>query len=145
MANTKSLSVIFFCLALPALASIQAQTVFGKWENRNSEGKVNSIIEVYEKENQVFGKILRITKEEDRDRKCTACEGKLHNKPLEGLVIMRGLEKADKGYEDGVITDPESGKEYKCRIWLDPENPDKLYVRGYLAFFYKTKIWDRLK
>jgi uncharacterized protein (DUF2147 family) len=124
---------------------IQAQTVFGKWENRNDEGRVNSIIEVYEEENEVFGRIGRIIKEEDRDKRCTECEGDLHNKPLEGMVIMRGLEKEDDGYEDGVIIDPESGKEYKCRIWLDPENPDKLYVRGYLAFFYKTKIWDRLQ
>ncbi|MDT0650163.1 DUF2147 domain-containing protein [Autumnicola edwardsiae] len=145
MTNSKIYLSVLFILGFSLLNIIQAQTVFGKWENRNDEGKVNSIIEVYEEENEVFGRIGRIIKEEDRDKRCTECEGDLHNKPLEGMVIMRGLEKEDDGYEDGVIIDPESGKEYKCRIWLDPENPDKLYVRGYLAFFYKTKIWDRLQ
>ncbi|MDT0644746.1 DUF2147 domain-containing protein [Zunongwangia sp. F363] len=120
-------------------------TVFGKWENVNDEGKVNSIIEVYEDKGQVFGKITRIMKEEDRDRKCTECPGDLKNEPLEGLVFMRGLEKNDDGYEDGEVIDPKSGKEYKCKIWLDEDNPDKLHVRGYVAFFYKTKTWNRKK
>lgn len=143
MVNFKILILFAFFITLHS--GVGAQTVLDKWENRNSEGKVNSIIEVYKQDNQVFGKIERIMKEEDRDRKCTACEGDLHNKPLEGLVIMRGLEKRGNSYEDGVIIDPESGKEYKCKIWLDPDNPDKLYVRGYLAFFYKTKVWERLE
>ncbi|MDT0686511.1 DUF2147 domain-containing protein [Autumnicola psychrophila] len=137
--------LVFFVLGLYLFTPLQAQTVFGKWENRNEDGKVNSVIEVYEQDNEVFGKIKRIMKEKDRDRRCTACEGALHNRPLEGLVIMRGLERADDGYEDGVVIDPKSGKEYRCKIWLDPENPDKLHVRGYIAFFYKTKVWDRLE
>ncbi|MDT0647556.1 DUF2147 domain-containing protein [Zunongwangia sp. F260] len=143
--TTKFYLSVFFVLGLYWFTSLQAQTVFGKWENRNEDGKVNSVIEVYEQDDEVFGRIERIMKEEDRDRKCTACEGALHNRPLEGLVIMRGLERADDGYEDGVVIDPKSGKEYRCKIWLDPENPDKLYVRGYIAFFYKTKVWDRLE
>ncbi|WP_373056448.1 DUF2147 domain-containing protein [Zunongwangia sp. H14] len=123
----------------------KATSVFGKWENVNDEGKVNSIIEVYQDNGEVFGKISRIMKEEDRDRKCTKCPGEMKNKPLEGLVFMKGLEKSDDGYEDGVVVDPKSGKEYKCRIWLDEDNPDKLHVRGYVAFFYKTKTWTRRK
>ncbi|MDT0689877.1 DUF2147 domain-containing protein [Salegentibacter sp. F188] len=145
MTNIKTFLSILFFMGFSSFNLILAQTVLDKWENRNDEGKVNSIIEVYEQDNQIFGRIEKIMKEEDRDRKCTACEGDLHNEPLEGLVIMRGLEKEGDGYEDGVIIDPESGKEYKCKIWLDPENPDKLYVRGYIAFFYKTKVWERLK
>ncbi|MDT0678056.1 DUF2147 domain-containing protein [Autumnicola musiva] len=120
-----------------------APTVLGQWENVNDEGKVNSIIEVYENKGEVFGKINRIMKEENRDRKCTECPGSLKNKPLEGLVIMRGMEETNEGYEGGVIINPESGKEYKCKMWLDENNPDKLHVRGYVAFFYKTKTWTR--
>lgn len=123
--------------------SLQAQEVTGKWKNFNHEGKVNSIIKIYEKDGKIFGKVDRIMKEEDRDRVCTKCEGKLKNEPVEGMVIMRDLEKEGNKYVDGTVVDPKSGKEYRCKIWLDENNPDVLNVRGYLAFFYKTKTWER--
>lgn len=123
--------------------SFQAQEVTGKWKNFNHEGKVNSIIKIYEKDGKIFGKVDRIMKEEDRDRVCTKCDGKLKNEPVEGMVIMRDLEKEGNKYVDGTVVDPKSGKEYRCKIWLDENNPDVLNVRGYLAFFYKTKTWER--
>jgi len=36
--------------------------------------------------------------------------------------------------------DPETGKVYDCKIWL--EN-GQLKVRGYVAFFYRTQTWLR--
>lgn len=123
--------------------SLSAQEVTGKWKNFNHEGKVNSIITVFKKDGKVYGKVDRIMKEEDRDRVCTACDGELKNKPIEGMVIMQGLEKDGDEYSGGTIVDPKTGKEYRCKIWIDADNPDVLKVRGYLAFFYKTKTWER--
>lgn len=134
-------------LALTALSltELRAQSVMGKWKTKNDEGRVNSIIEIYKEGDQVYGKVVRITKEEDRDRICTKCEGELKDQPIEGLVLMRGFEKEGDKYVDGVITDPKTGKEYDSKIWLNEDDPDKLMVRGYIAFFYKTKVWERLK
>lgn len=123
---------------------LQAQTIFGKWKTINEDtGKANSIIEIYEEEGEIFGKVVRILKEDDRDRLCNDCEGALKDQPIEGLQLMRGLKKDGDQYSGGVITDPQSGKEYKVKIWVDEDNPEKLKVRGYIAFFYRTETWHR--
>ncbi|APU69708.1 MULTISPECIES: DUF2147 domain-containing protein [Christiangramia] len=123
--------------------SLFAQEVTGKWENRNHEGTVNSIIEIYKEDGKYFGKVDRIMKEEDRDRVCSECDGELKDQPIEGMTFMWDLEKNGSEYSGGTIVDPKSGKEYRCKIWLDENDPDRLNVRGYLAFFYKTKVWER--
>jgi uncharacterized protein (DUF2147 family) len=144
MMMKKGLFILVFGLC--TLFSMQAQSVTGLWETINEEnGKPNSIIEIYEKDGELYGKVVRILKEENRDRKCTKCEGDLKDKPIEGLVIMRGLEKDGDVYSGGVVTDPKSGKEYRCKIWLDESNPDLLNIRGYISFFYKTQTWQRAK
>lgn len=122
---------------------VQSQEVTGRWENRNEEGKVNSIIEVFEKNGKIYGKVDRILREEDRDRLCTKCEGDLKNVPVEGMELMQGLEKEGEEYVGGTIVDPKTGKEYRCKIWLDEDNPDILKIRGYISLFYKTKTWRR--
>ncbi len=128
---------------LLAFIPLNAQEVVGKWENTNEDGRVNSIIKVYEEDGKIYGKVHRITKEEDRDRVCTECEGELKNQPIEGMVLMRDLRKEGEQYVGGTIVDPKTGKEYRCKIWLDEDDPNTLKVRGYLAFFYKTKTWQR--
>lgn len=142
----KKSTILFLCLVFAGLNS-DAQTVFGKWKTINDEtGKANSIVEIYEKDGgELHGKLLKIIKEEDRNSICSNCDGDMKNKPIEGLVIMQGLEKDGDQYVGGTVTDPKSGKEYKCKIWLDKENPDLLNVRGYIAFFYRTQTWERVK
>ena len=123
----------------------QSQSILGEWKAINDEnGKALCIIEIYEEEGQVFGKVVRILKEEDRDHLCTKCEGDLKDMPVEGMVVMDGLEKDGTRYIGGTATDPKTGKQYRCKIWLDEENPDLLNVRGYLAIFYRTQIWERI-
>lgn len=140
--NLFNLLLFGFILVSPGL---QAQGVFGKWKVVNDEGRVNSIVEIYKKDGAVHGKVIRITKEEHRDRKCTECQGELKNKPIEGLNVIRDFVKEGDEYVDGTLIDPKSGKEYEGKIWVDENNPDELNVRGYIAFFYKTKVWERLK
>lgn len=134
---------LFFIGVMLISSNSKAQEVFGKWKVVNDEGRVNSIVEIYKEDNAVHGKVVRITKEEDRDRKCTECPGELKNKPIEGLNVIRDFKKDGNEYVDGTLIDPKSGKEYKGKIWVDQANPNKLNVRGYIAFFYKTKVWER--
>lgn len=137
-------NVIFSILLLCAFLNSQAQSVLGKWKTVNEEtGLSTSIIEIYEVGGELNGKVVRILKEADRDRICTKCEGEMKNKPIEGLVVMTGLEKSGDEYSGGVVTDPKSGKIYRCKIWLDEDNPERLNVRGYISFFYRTQQWVR--
>jgi len=41
-------------------------------------------------------------------------------------------------WEDGDILDPENGKVYRCKVWVEQGN---LMVRGYIAFLYRTQKW----
>ena len=56
---------------------------------------------------------------------------------------MNNLEKDDDEWGDGEILDPNNGKIYDCKIWL--EGNDILKVRGYVGFFYRTQTWKRKK
>jgi uncharacterized protein (DUF2147 family) len=45
-------------------------------------------------------------------------------------------------WEDGTIMDPDNGKVYDCKLWVED---GKLKVRGYVAFFFRTQTWVRGK
>lgn len=133
-------------LLIGGLTSANAQSVFGKWKTIDDEtGEPKSIVEIYEQEGQVFGKIVEILNKDRQDAKCTECDGENKNKPILGMVIIEGLEKEDDTYEGGTILDPKKGKEYRCKIWVDEENNNKLNVRGYIAFLFRTQEWFRVK
>ncbi len=121
-----------------------AQDVTGKWKTIDDEtGDAKSIVEIYKKDGKVYGKIVDLINPKKKNAKCTECPGDDKNKPLNGLVIIRGLEKDGDEYNDGKILDPISGKLYKCYIAL--ENPDRLKVRGYVGFAMlgRTQYWSR--
>lgn len=117
----------------------------GSWKTiDDNTGRARSIVVIYKNKGQWFGKIQRVLKEADKNKTCIACKGEDYNKPIEGMVILKGLEKDENQYEKGTILDPENGKTYRCKIWIDAENPDILNVRGYIAFLYRTQQWIRI-
>jgi uncharacterized protein (DUF2147 family) len=134
---------LFLLIFVAFQAAAFSQEVLGKWKVTNEQGRVNSIVEIYKNGQAYYGKVVRITKEEDRDKRCEKCPGELKDAPIEGLNVIRGFEKEGDEYVNGILLDPKSGKEYKGKIWIDENDPDKLNVRGYIAFFYKTKTWER--
>ena len=122
-----------------------AQSVLGQWYSIDPDTGLNeSIIEVYEKSDKVYGKIIQILKEEDKDKTCIDCTGKDKDQPIEGLVIIRGLSKDGDEWTDGKILDPKNGKLYKCYISLEEDN--KLKLRGYIGFSLigRTEYWHRV-
>ncbi|WP_442265914.1 DUF2147 domain-containing protein [Tenacibaculum sp. ZS6-P6] len=138
--------VIFTFLLVAISTSINAQSIFGKWENRDEEtGKVDSVIEVYEKDGKAFAKIIEITDSERQTAVCDKCSGKNKNQPILGMNILTGLEKDGDEWSGGKILDPKNGKKYKCFIKL--EEVDKLKIRGYIGFSLlgRTAYWFRKK
>lgn len=57
-----------------------------------------------------------------------------------GLDIIRGMRAHGDTWSGGTILDPESGKVYDCKLWVED---GQLKVRGYIAFFYRTQTWVR--
>ena len=122
-----------------------AQDILGKWRSIDDEtGEPKSIVKLYEKDGELFGDIIEILNPDKQDAICDKCEGKLKDKPVLGMTIIENMKKDDDVYEDGTIVNPTTGKQYKCRLKIG-DNPNQLQVRGYVAFFYKTQYWERVK
>ena len=137
----------FFLLftILFTISTYSQKTIVGKWKTIDDSTKeAKSIVEIYKLNNEYFGKITTILNEADKDKVCIKCKGVDKNKPIEGLVIIKKLSKDNTMYVDGTIIDPENGKTYTCKIWLDENNNDVLNVRGYIGFFYRTQKWKRV-
>ncbi len=105
------------------------------------------MVAIYEKEGRLYGYIREILDPEKKDARCTECNGERQGQPISGMRIINGLEKTGtyswKGDADSLF-DPEQGRSFRSRIWMDPGAPDILKVRGYWMLFYRTQTWRRL-
>jgi uncharacterized protein (DUF2147 family) len=138
----------FFLITFILLLSLhsEAQTIAGKWKSFDDKtGELKSIVEVFERGSKIYGKIIKTFPKPgaDADPICTKCptDDERFNKKIIGMEIIKGLTKDDDEYEGGSILDPEVGKIYRCKIWLEKE---ELKVRGYLGPFYRTQTWQRV-
>lgn len=134
-----------FVLTVFSAFTLQAQTVTGKWKTIDDKtGKAKSIVEISEQNGKIYGKVIEILTD-NKDAKCDKCPGADKGKPIKGLTIIKGLKKDGSEYSGGTITDPGSGKEYKCAMSLD--GADKLNVRGYIGIqaLGRTQTWVRVK
>lgn len=127
-----------------SVQTIIAQDILGKWRTIDDEtGDPKSIVNIYEKDGKIYGDIVEILNPAKVNAVCSKCEGDQKDQPILGMTIINDMEKDGKVYEDGTIFNPSTGKTYTCRLKLESEN--KLQVRGYVALFYKTQYWERVK
>ncbi len=137
--------ILFIALFFFGVQNIKSQSIFGKWKTIDDEtGEEKSIVHIYEKDGKVYGDIVEILNPAKKNSKCTKCSGNKKDKPILGMQIIEGLTKDEEVYEGGKIINPSNGKVYKCQLKLS-EDPNKLRVRGYVAFFYKTQYWLRVE
>lgn len=140
-------------LLLAALAvfstgfSQNADAVLGKWKTIDDEtGKAKSIVELYKgSDGKLYGKIITILNPDKQNAKCDKCEDDLKDQPIMGMVIVKDLVWDEDEWDDGTILDPNKGSYYDCKLWLESDEPDKLNVRGYIAFIFRTQYWYRVK
>jgi len=121
-----------------------AEPPVGRWKTVDDKtGKVESEVEIYLEGGKLFGKIVALAEPTDasgQPKRCTKCTGADKDKPIVGLVIIKGLAPSGERYKDGTITDPADGKVYKAEVWTED---GKLKVRGYAGVFFKTQTWLR--
>jgi uncharacterized protein (DUF2147 family) len=133
---------LFLTIALMLSFSslVFGQDVCGKWKTIDDKtGDEKSIVKIYEKDGKVYGRILELLNNDDPNPLCTECPGQLKDKPIVGMIIIIGFEKKkDKWEGDGSLLDPENGKLYDGKIWVEDGN---LQVRGFLGPFYRTQTW----
>lgn len=121
----------------------------GKWKTIDDKTKKEkSIVEIYEANGKIYGKIVQLLQEKDggASKLCTKCTGSDQNKPMIGLVIVKGLTADGNEYTGGTIMDPNDGKVYKCKMEV-VEGGNTLKVRGFLgiSLLGRTQIWHKVK
>ncbi len=142
------LSVLAFGLLSAFAPADDANAVVGVWE---TAGDKKGHVEIYQKGNTFFGKLIKLADpvdpatgkpKTDKKNPDTAKQ----SRPLLNLPLLYNF-KYDGGnvWSDGKIYDPESGKEYNCKMTL--KGPNTLEVRGYLgiSLLGRTQVWTRVK
>lgn len=124
-----------------------AQSIFGKWKTIDDRtGNPKAIISIYEEDGLMYGHVVEILEEGREDAICEKCDGDRKDQPIVGMKIIQDVEHVGNGEWKGkTLFDPEQAMTFRCKLWLNPDNPDELKVRGYLAFIYRTQTWIRVE
>ena len=145
----------FVCIVIFSGVSGYAQDpIIGTWvtigDKGADKGKSTSHVEIFEKNGVYYGKIVKLLLD-PTDSICTNCKGDLKNKPVLGMVILKGLKstgKVDKSlgaeYDSGTIMDPKEGETYQSKAWV---KDDVLTMRGFvgISLLGRSGNWVRLK
>ncbi len=133
------LCILIFCTSLFAQ---DQKDIAGKWKTMDDKtGELKSIVEISKSLDEKYnGKIIHLYNK-PKNNNCIKCTGDLRNKPLIGLEIISNIRKEGNEYLHGTITDPTSGKSYKCRII---RQGNKLEVRGYMGIVSlgRSQVWQ---
>ena len=137
-------------MAAPALfaqaSCKEADGVVGVWYNEKGSAKIKIFLS---STGEYYGSIVWLKNPQDektgkvRTDKHNPDE-KLRDKPLQGLMILRGFKyKGDGSWEDGQIYDPNTGHDYSGKMKL--LSPTELEVHGYIgiSIIGRTENWRR--
>lgn len=134
-------------LSMQALAGTNPDACLGTWLTGSKKGHV----QIYKQGDKYFGKIVWLKDPNDPATGKPLTDSKnpdVHkkNRHLLGLVNLHGFKyEGNNTWDDGKIYDPETGKEYSCKIKLTSAN--QLDVRGFIgvSLIGRTDSWVRVK
>ena len=135
---------VFLSLALMVATAVSAQVPFlGEWTTIDDEsGEKKSVVNIYKADNGMYyGQIVTLF--EDSDALCTECKDADHNQPIVGLTIIRDMQLVDGELRGGKVLDPENGKLYYAKSYLEKGN---LILRGSLdkrGLLGRSQTWIR--
>jgi len=130
-----------------AKTKIEADSLFqaylGLWKTIDDETEQpRSLIRVAIENNQLTARVEKVFPQpgDPEEPICEKCKGELKDIKVIGLNILEGMVFEKDQWRDGEILDPDNGKYYDAKIWLEK---DQLKVRGYIGFFFRTQTWLR--
>lgn len=137
----KTILITALGLLFSQLAFTQ-EALLGKWLTQNKDG----VVEIYEKDDKYFGRIVELIPATLEDGSQIIDQHNpdksKRNRPVKGIDIIIGFEWNGEELENGKVYDPNDGKFYKGKIWIDE---GELKMRGYLGLFYRTETWTKYK
>ena len=131
-------------LLIPAFAAQAQQSPVGRWKTFD-QGKPRGIVEIYQgRDGSLAGKVVEVLDLKDGSNPpCKQCRGADRNKPIVGMVTLRGLKPDGKGHwSGGSVLDPENGKTYKSKLEL-LDGGKKLGMSGCIGFLCRQQVWVR--
>lgn len=136
-------ALIILVLILAVSSSVAQNSIIGKWKTIDDEtNKPKSIVEIFERNGRYYGKVTNLfrTPDEEQDPVCEECSTNddRYKKKIIGMEILKDMIRSGSDYTEGNILDPQNGKIYSCKIWLEGNN---LKLRGYWGPFFRTQTW----
>ena len=138
--------ILFFAVTLLFSVTLFAQNpLLGEWITvDDATGEQKSIVRIYQADNgKYYGTIIQLLEENGETAVCTECTGEDHNKPIVGLTIIRDMQLKDNELRGGKVLDPENGKLYYAKIYLEKGD---LILRGSLdkrGLLGRSQTWIR--
>lgn len=138
--------LLLILLPFIASAGLAQTTIVGKWKTiDDNSGDEKSLVEIFDRGGKIYGKVIKIFPKagDDPDPVCDECpeDDARHNKKIIGMEIIKDMVKDGTEYSEGSILDPEEGKIYRCKLWIEGND---LMVRGYWGPFFRTQTWKRV-
>lgn len=137
----KMMRVAAFLVASTFSLLATAQDITGRWTTvDDNTGQPRSVVQITVKDGVATGHIVDLYDRSRLDKTCEKCTDDRKGQKIVGLEIIRGMRDKGGTWSGGTILDPENGKVYDCKLWVEDGT---LKVRGYVAFFYRTQTWVR--
>lgn len=139
-------ALILLWLLPAAMTRADGPSPVGLWKTIDDRThKPRGTIRIYEENGQYFGRIESSFNAAEQREICEKCSDDRRDKPVIGMVILRGMMKHGAEYSGGDILDPESGTIYRCLFTLSGDG-EKLQVRGYFVarLLGRTQVWQRM-
>ncbi len=135
------LSALWFA---PNLNTDSANDIVGTWlvEAQNAKVKIYKA-----KNNKYYGKIVWLKEPLHPTTKQPVVDAnnpdeELQDQEILGMLTVKDLVYKRGKWEGGTIYQPQSGRTYKCKAWLED---GKLNMRGYWGMLYGTSVWTKVK
>ena len=142
----KHLAALAFLLCGVARATSDPLSPVGAWRTiDDATKKPKSIVRIVERDGALQATVERfLDPAADPAKKCSECSDERKDKPILGMTIMSGLKKDGESWSGGRILDPENGKTYRCTVTIVDQGR-RLEMRGYIGFFFRTQVWERVE
>ena len=150
--------MVFSFVTAFCFAADPAEGCWISWDEKT--GKATAGWEIYITGNKLYGKILSVSGH-PQNVKATNCDASYRNFPIAGKVnemtvvgtpwIFELTMDKDKpgNWSGGRIIDPDSGKDYKCKVTFRPRDgkkymADTLEMRGEIGLgIGRSQYWNR--
>lgn len=143
-------SLCCLCVAMFSMAVFAANhhqpvspSAVGYWQTMdNSTKQPDSIVQIWDEQGQLKGKVVKLFK--DPDALCSKCAGEQHGKPIQGMTILWGFSPAKPGtWIDGQILAVRRGMTFDADIVVASDSQSlKLVVTT--GFGERIKNWQRV-